>query len=108
MEPAVTLEVHRRPEAVHIAVAGELDLNGAPPVVDVLTEHRDAGRPVVLDLSQLSFMDSSGIALLIDAHRRSPGKISFVAPSGQPLHTLGLCGLLDKLPWASAPGTATA
>jgi anti-anti-sigma factor len=50
---------------------GELDLATAPelegPVLSVL----DDGRPVVIDLRELEFMDSSGVRVLVAAHGRA-------------------------------------
>ena len=62
-----------RDGSVHtITLAGELDLSHAPRVEQELTgvETGDAGA-IVVDLSGLTFIDSSGIRLLLLAHRRS-------------------------------------
>ena len=57
-------------DAVVVAVEGELDLFTAPFLRD---EVRDAikldGARLVLDLTALSFMDSSGLSVLIEAWR---------------------------------------
>jgi anti-anti-sigma factor len=51
-----------------LVVAGELDAHTAPELADALAElPEDAD--VMLDLSDLSFMDSSGLRVLISAHR---------------------------------------
>ena len=57
---------------VALAVSGELDIRTVP----ALTDHVDgrlAGHPaeLTLDLSELAFMDSSGLRLLIELHDRS-------------------------------------
>lgn len=52
-----------------LAVAGELDIDTVP----VLSARLDAditGKHAVLDLSGLQFMDSTGLALVLDWHRR--------------------------------------
>ncbi|HEX8868985.1 MAG TPA: STAS domain-containing protein [Lentzea sp.] len=52
-----------------IAVAGELDIDTVP----VLSARLDAdvtGAHAVLDLSQLLFMDSTGLALVLEWHRK--------------------------------------
>ncbi|WP_197289110.1 STAS domain-containing protein [Nocardia sp. NRRL S-836] len=52
-----------------LAVAGELDIDTVP----VLSARLDAdvtGKHAVLDLSMLQFMDSTGLALVLDWHRR--------------------------------------
>jgi anti-sigma B factor antagonist len=54
-------------------VSGDVDLAAAP---DLLEQILEAGRScapgehVILDLAGVTFIDSSGLALLVDAHRR--------------------------------------
>jgi anti-sigma B factor antagonist len=53
-----------------LAVEGELDLATAPrlkaPLLDVASRHQDR---VVIDLSGLTFIDSTALRLLVDANR---------------------------------------
>ena len=53
------------------ALSGELDHHAAKTIMSQLELQVDAARPraLVLDLSQLTFTDSSGIAVLLRAHR---------------------------------------
>ena len=53
-------------------VDGELDHHGAKAVMEELDRRIDAAQPreLTLDLSGLTFTDSSGIAVLLRAHRR--------------------------------------
>lgn len=53
-------------------VAGELDHHEAKAVMSELNRRIDLGQPrqLTLDLSGLTFTDSSGIAVLLRAHRR--------------------------------------
>lgn len=52
-----------------VAVSGELTINTAPELRTVLMKHVKKSRPVLLlDLSGLEFMDTSGLATLIEAH----------------------------------------
>lgn len=53
-------------------VAGELDHHGARTVMEELDRRIDQAQPsqLTLDLSGLTFTDSSGIAVLLRAHRR--------------------------------------
>ena len=68
------LRVHsERDGAVHtVALSGELDLAGAPDVEQELkrVEATDAS-VIVLDLSRLTFIDSTGIRLVVSAEARS-------------------------------------
>jgi anti-sigma B factor antagonist len=55
-----------------IALTGELDLSGAPPLDEEIERlaGEDAVRRVVLDLRELEFMDSSGLRLVALAERK--------------------------------------
>ena len=50
-----------------VALAGELDLHRAPALADAL--HAAPGH-VVVDLQAVTFLDSTTLALLVQAHRR--------------------------------------
>jgi anti-sigma B factor antagonist len=50
-------------------VEGELDCATAPKLEVRLRALAGLGHPVALDLADVSFMDSSGLRLLLDAHR---------------------------------------
>jgi anti-sigma B factor antagonist len=60
------LDLSSAPDGLVIALSGELDLASLPavaaPMDDVLSR---AVQPVVLDLGGLTFLDSSGVALLV-------------------------------------------
>jgi anti-sigma B factor antagonist len=66
----VTIE--ERDGAVHVALSGELDISTAQQLEDDL-RRVEAERPelIVLDLRDLSFMDSTGLRLLILADQRA-------------------------------------
>ena len=68
MPVTVTLEGR----AMKAAVAGEIDHHGARAVMNELDAAIDAALPnrLELDLGGVSFMDSSGIAVLLRARRR--------------------------------------
>lgn len=53
-------------------LAGEIDHHAAKAIMTELAEQIDAALPeqLVLDLSQVTFMDSSGIAVLLNTWRR--------------------------------------
>ena len=67
--PVTCKEENRRLTA---AVTGELDHHGARAVMEELDRRIDLAQPreLTLDLSGLTFTDSSGIAVLLRAHRR--------------------------------------
>lgn len=69
-----------------IAPDGELDLHSIPPVVEQLDRAAAADQPhVILDLSDVTLLDSSALGGMIDVqHRfnRQGRKLSVVAPNG--------------------------
>jgi anti-sigma B factor antagonist len=54
-----------------IAVSGDLDVSTADHLWDVLGGLVDGGDTVVLDLTELEFMDSSGLSTIIRAVKAS-------------------------------------
>ncbi len=57
--------------ATTVVVVGDLDLEQAPRLRDELVGHVDAGvREIVVDLERCSFLDSTGISLLVTTHLR--------------------------------------
>lgn len=69
-------EVLEDPDAVRLALSGELDLAVADMLGDRLRMLRNEGYAVRLDLSELEFIDSSGLRELIIAvtESRSNGR----------------------------------
>ncbi len=63
-----------------LALAGELDMANAPLVSQALDELADTGRPVIVDLSELVFIDSSGIHAIVNP--RPLLSLALVCPPG--------------------------
>ena len=84
-----------------LAVTGELDLVTAADFGDGLRHHL-AGGPVLLDLSALSFMDSSGVRTLGEVLRDAAreGWTLAVRPEMQPTvrQVLDITGMMGVLP----------
>jgi anti-sigma B factor antagonist len=101
-----TLEVRTAKEGgIHvIALRGELDLANAGTAEGALEKALQDEADVVVDMRELEFIDSTGIALLV-ASLNGEGKsqISFI-PSASPAVTrvLELTGLAERLPLAKA------
>lgn len=87
-----------------IRLYGELDVASATSVEDELelVEATDA-RMIVLDLSGLQYMDSTGIALLLSAHARSRAdgdRLTLIRGRADVQRVFELCGLAEVLPFA--------
>lgn len=68
------LEVYteEREGLVHVALRGELDLSTVEKVEDELRRVEDhADKLIVLDLSALTFLDSTGLRLMVTADQRA-------------------------------------
>jgi anti-sigma B factor antagonist len=63
---------HRATEAgVTLAITGELDLSTGPVLAESIELLRRDMKALTLDLSELSFMDSTGLRLLIELDQRA-------------------------------------
>jgi anti-sigma B factor antagonist len=81
---------------------GELDMIGAPEVEARLEELARDGVDVRLDLSELTFMDSTGVRVLFGAAKArddEPGKLEIVRPEGEAWRVIELTGLQRVLPF---------
>jgi anti-sigma B factor antagonist len=68
----IDIRVQHTPEAVVVAVSGELDIASAPALERALRAAEQGGEGrVVIDLSGLEFMDSTGLHVLLAAARHS-------------------------------------
>jgi anti-sigma B factor antagonist len=66
------IETRDRDGLVHVALRGELDLSTVGKVQDELERVEQSSPPtVVLDLSRLSFLDSTGLRCIVTADERA-------------------------------------
>jgi len=62
-----------------VAIAGEVDLSTSPKVRDTLIDCILAGSAVAVDLSDVAYIDSSGVASLVEAFQNARTlKLGFV------------------------------
>lgn len=70
-EPVLVIDVERDGGAATVRIEGEVEFATAPRLRATLLDlAQDGATPVVLDLSGVSFLDSAGISLLIQAKKR--------------------------------------
>ena len=53
---------------------GEIDMDVTEKAKEVIFPHIDAGKEVHLNLSNVQYMDSSGISVLIESHQKAMEK----------------------------------
>lgn len=89
MTELVGLEIEGRGEVVVARVTGELDIAGAPSTGESIHDAVPASaRGLVVDMSGLDFIDSSGIAMLFGLSRRLTSRrqeLRVVARDGTPV-----------------------
>jgi anti-anti-sigma factor len=88
-------------DEVTVALAGEVDLGSAGALTQALAPVIDA-KPVsvIIDLEQLSFLDSSGIRCLVNASKDASAVGSHLVvrhPTPMILRALQICGVDELL-----------
>ncbi len=84
-----------------LIVRGEIDVATAPQVEVPLAAAVEGGEPVVIDLGECGFIDSTGIAMLVHADRRlRDGRdvgIALCGLTGQVRRLLDVAGLIGAI-----------
>lgn len=98
----VEVETERRDDGLRVALSGDLDVASAASVEERLVELEgpDESSDLVLDLRGLSFIDSTGLSLLIntDSRVRKAGRhVTIVSGKGAPRRLLETTGLNRRL-----------
>jgi anti-sigma B factor antagonist len=106
----LTIDTDRTPTGQLLRVAGELDLHSSPEVREALEAITlSAGELFVIDLSGITFCDSSGITALVSARNRALAAEAGIALAGVPDHlrrVLQMLGLSDVFPAFPDAGSA--
>jgi len=109
----VTVTVSTSDTVVRVTAAGEVDSTSAPVLREQLDAVLDSGAPeFVVDLVQVSFLDSAGLCVLAAAHRRAGERsirMRVLASSRaviRPLQITGLWSLLGASEVSAQSGAA--
>ncbi|MCB9844518.1 MAG: STAS domain-containing protein [Phycisphaeraceae bacterium] len=71
-ESGVRVSTERRGNATVVKPSGEIDISGSPVLREALRGAAAGGAPVVVvDLAGVSYMDSSGLATLVEAMKNA-------------------------------------
>lgn len=87
--------------AHRVAAVGDLDIATVDRLQGALAEINDSADAIVLDLSGLSFIESTGLRLLLDINERYGGearRLRVVASSPVAERLLDIVELRDQLP----------
>jgi anti-sigma B factor antagonist len=88
-------------ELLIFKLRGSLDLATSPTVRAALVDATEKGkRHIVVDLTQLEFLDSTGLGALIGAHRRASergGSFRLIVSGGPIARLLNITGLIRVL-----------
>lgn len=102
-----TITSRRLEPGILIALTGDVDLATASIVEAELRRAEESQDAIVLDLEQVSFMDSSGIRVIVAADQRLHGRGGTLRIARVPPHVrrlFELAGILDHLEIAEPPG----
>ena len=71
--PTLNLKVLHGGQETLVRLSGELDLSSAPALRELLAGafEDDGPRRIVLDLSDLIYLDSTGLSIFVSAHKRA-------------------------------------
>ena len=93
-------EVDATDEATVIHVRGEIDMQTAGRLRDAIEPHMGPEQTIVLDLSEVEFMDSSCLTVLVQARGRltaNGGSLVLRNPSSAAHRLLTVAGATDLL-----------
>ena len=85
-----------------MAAVGEIDLGAAPALHGLLTQAAEYADRIVIDLSDVTFLDSTGMTVMVDAlnqhHHRQRGTLCLVGLSRPVRKVLDITGLTSQFP----------
>ena len=94
-------------DAARLTLVGELDMATAPRVEEAVADVLAKGaRDVIVDLSGLAFVDSSGLRLFITLNDRAAVEawtLGLIRPSAPSLSVFQITGAEENLPFIEDP-----
>ena len=104
MGDPLTIEVRHDQDYAIVAAAGEIDISTVSRMRECLFGLAASGRPLVADLDQVSFIDSTGLAALAGTAKRAAargGSLYAVCSRPRIRELFRLTGLDCRIPLAS-------
>ncbi len=93
---ALTIDIARADKHRIIRAVGEIDLSSSPKLRDAILKNIASDEPVGVDLSGVDYMDSSGVATLVEGLKSCAAKkqkFSLLNPSESVMKVLNLARL---------------
>jgi anti-sigma B factor antagonist len=108
VDQGFSVEIRQEHHASVVSVSGELDLVTTPTLQAELERAGAAAgaKRLILDLRGVSFMDSTGLSLLVKAQRRADAarrQLAVVKGTEQVVRLLTLTGVADRLTLIDTP-----
>jgi anti-sigma B factor antagonist len=111
MDGELSVSVRSERGAVIAEVAGEIDLSTVAGLRERLSRLTDSGQPLIIELNQVTFIDSTGLGVLVSVARQTAAHGSALhVVSSQP-HTrrlLELTGIDSRIPLSATVDEALA
>jgi len=82
-----------------VAFHGELDIAGVKTALEAVVAADRAGGPVLIDLGDLTFIDATGLRVLIVAQRLLGDRLTLSEARGMPARLFELAGVASTLPF---------
>ncbi|RLK09531.1 anti-anti-sigma factor [Micromonospora sp. M71_S20] len=104
-QPSWQHHVRVEPDRQIVLLSGEIDVNGAGHLLDLLNHTINAAHRVDVDMAAVQFLDSTVIGALITARNTATAagrQLVVTNPSRIARRVLGVTGVLDALSSASA------
>jgi anti-sigma B factor antagonist len=99
----LTIEVREEPGHVLVTVAGEVDIATVPRLRERLAAPAASGRPLIVDLDPVTFIDAAGLGVLVGAANRAAaggGSLHAVCNRRQVRRLFAITGLDRHIPLA--------
>ena len=97
-ELSIDIRSEHNGDAVVFKLRGSLDIATSPSVRAALLEAANEGKhEIIVDLTHLEFLDSTGLGALIGAHRRAlehGGRVRLIVSDGPISRLLNITGLM--------------
>jgi anti-sigma B factor antagonist len=101
MGEALTIRARQEPGYVIVTARGEIDIATVAKLRERLFELAATGRPLIVDLDEVSFIDSAGLAALVGAAKRAAahgGSLQVVSARRQARQLFRVTGLDTQIP----------